>query len=297
MKKILTTVVLSAIVGSIYASSEKTEIKDAGEGIYCITNGQLSMTIDAAKGARITSFKYTASGSEKEVISQSRWPETFGSTFWTSPQKEWNWPPVPEYDKRAYTVERTESSLIMTSEVSPRLGFRVKKEFTTDKDAFVITYSIVNTTDSARCVAPWEITRVPNNGYIFFDAPLETITPTGLLTFKSEQGALWYEADEANQNRKINADGTGWLAYSNEGLLLIKQFPNLHEGEAAPDEAEIQVYVNRGKSYIELESQGAYTTLNPGEALTYTVRWNLLPCDGMAAPSAELVAKVKAKLQ
>jgi hypothetical protein len=42
-------------------------------------------------------------------------------------------------------------------------------------------------------------------------------------------------------------------------------------------EAEIQVYMNRGKSFIELESQGAYTTLKPGAKLEWTVKWYLLP--------------------
>ena len=53
---------------------------------YTLEAGKMSMTINAEKGARIMSLKY----GDKEVISQLTWPETFGSTFWTSPQKEWN---------------------------------------------------------------------------------------------------------------------------------------------------------------------------------------------------------------
>ena len=71
----------------------------------------------------------------------------------------------------------------------------------------------------------------------------------------------------------MNADGKGWLAYLNNGLLLLKKFDDLSPTQPAPGEAEIQVYVNRGKTYIELESQGAYTNLAPGESLTWTVRW------------------------
>ena len=87
------------------------------------------------------------------------------------------------------------------------------------------------------------------------------------------------------QNRRgasepqVNADGTGWLAYCADGLLLIKEFDNLQAGQPAPGEAEVQVYVNRGKTYIELESQGAYTLLQQGESLSWTVRWYLLPVD------------------
>ncbi len=188
------------------------------------------------------------------------------------------------------------------------MKYRIRKEFTVDEkdNALVITYSIVNESDKTRQVAPWEITRVPNDGgVIFFDAPLDGVTPAGVLPFKSEYGALWYQPDEAPQNRKINADGKGWYAYCNNGLLLVKQFADLpdgktpppvgggREGAPAPDEAEIQVYVNRGKTFIELEAQGPYTTLKPHEQLSWTVRWTLRPITGEARPSLELLKMVR----
>ncbi len=48
-----------------------------------------------------------------------------------------------------------------------------------------------------------------------------------------------------------------------------------------------------GKTHIELESQGAYTLLQPGEQLVWTVRWYLLPADGEACPSEGLMKKVR----
>ena len=257
-----------------------------------LTIGDVTMTIYPTKGAKIMSLKYK----NQEVISQQTAPESFGSTFWTSPQKEWNWPPVQEFDKGVYQVEERDGRLIMTSEVSPRLKYRVRKEFATDKkdNAIVITYSIINESDETRQVAPWEITRVENKGgVIFFNAPLDGITPAGLMSFKAANGAVWFQPDEANENRKINADGKGWYAYCNNGLLLLKKFDNLKPSQPAPGEAEIQVYVNRGKTFIELESQGAYTTLKPHEQLNWTVRWYLLPVEGQALPSKELIKKVK----
>ena len=91
----------------------------------------------------------------------------------------------------------------------------------------------------------------------------------------------------------MNADGHGWLAYCANGLLLVKKFQDLKQGEPAPGEAEIQVYVNRGKSYIELESQGAYTELQPGAELQWTVRWYLQPVKEAAQPSASILRQVK----
>ena len=257
-----------------------------------ITVGDVIMTTNPQKGGKILSLKYK----DQEVISQSPRPEAFGSTFWTSPQKEWNWPPVSEFDKQPYTVEERDGRLIMTSEPSARLKYRVRKEFSTDvKDkAIVVTYSIINESDEVRQVAPWEITRVPNDGgIIFFDAPVDGITPADLMAFTEANGAVWYKTDEANANRKINADGKGWLAFFNKGLLLLKKFEDLEPSQPAPDEAEIQVYVNRGKTYIELESQGAYTTLQPHGELQWTVRWYLVPVKEEAQPSARLMKAVK----
>ena len=116
------------------------------------------------------------------------------------------------------------------------------------------------------------------------------------MPFESKYGAVWYKTDEANANRKINADGKGWLAYCNNGLLLVKKFEDLDASQPAPEEAEVQVYVNRGKTYIELESQGAYTTLKPHESLSWTVRWYLLPVEGATEPSQQLLQKAKSCL-
>ena len=289
MKKIALLIVV--LLSGVRPAAAQTIVQLEGTSKYQLTVGNLSMTVDADAGAKILSF--TCDG--KEVISQSTWPETFGSTFWTSPQKEWNWPPVQEYDKKPYEVEQAEGKLVVKSQVSERLKYRIRKEFAADESgkSFVVTYSITNEGQEARKVAPWEITRVVNDGVIFFDAPADSIWPAGLMPFKDAHGAAWYHADAAQQNRKVNADGKGWLAYVNNGLLLVKQFQDLDLSQPAPGEAEIQVYVNRGKTYIELESQGAYTLLQPGESLQWAVRWYLVATQLPAESSEQLLQQVK----
>ena len=291
MKKKNCLLLLSAWLMCSAPMTAANDIKDLGDSKYSLQVGDLTMVVDAAHGGKILSFKHQ----DSEVISQLRWPESFGSTFWTSPQEEWHWPPVPEYDKRAYTVEECQDRLVIRSEVSEKLKFRICKEFDVyeDDNSISVTYSIINEDDKERKVAPWEITRVPNDGLIFFDAPVDGITPAGIMAFESAHGAAWYKADEAQENRKVNADGKGWLAYANNGLLMLKSFADLGEGQPAPGEAEIQVYVNRGKTYIELESQGAYHTLQPGEHLTWTVKWQLAPVDEWQQPSPQLLQKVE----
>lgn len=290
MKRFYVVVLLAAM--SLVVAAQTSD------KLVVLKNGEVSMTIAPQQGGKVLSLKHGA----KEVISQLQRPEWFGSTFWTSPQREWNWPPVQEFDKLPYSIERQESNrLILTSPVSQRLGLSVGKDYMVEPSrskkkpgAFVITYSVKNEGNTARSVAPWEITRVINNdGIIFFDAPVDSIWPTNLMTFTNTYGASWYKTDEGPQNRKVNANATGWLGYSADGLLLVKRFQDLKAGEAAPGEAEVQVYVNQGKTYIELESQGAYTLLQPGEQLTWTVRWYLIPTTEAPEPSKKLMKLLK----
>lgn len=283
MKRQILTLVGVCFVFIMYAQEERSTA-------VTLRVDDATMTVDPARGGKILSLKYQ----EQEVLSQSRFPESFGSTFWTSPQKEWNWPPVAEFDKQPYeVVQCADGRLTISSPVSERLGMSVGKDFAIDASnhAFVITYSIRNEGTEARSVAPWEITRVTNTGGLIFFAPTDSIWPAGLMDFQLSDGAAWYQTDEAPRNRKVNADGSGWLAYCADGLLLVKKFQDLQPEQPAPGEAEVQVYVNRGKTYIELESQGAYTLLQPGESLSWTVRWYLLPVDKNLSRS-ELLQRV-----
>ena len=111
------------------------------------------------------------------------------------------------------------------------------------------------------------------------------------LPFEYKKKAAWYVLDEARDHRKINADGKGWLAFYDNGLLFVKKFPDLKPSEPAPAEAEIQIYANPGKTFVEIEEQGAYTTLKPSEELSWTVCWYLTPTGLPAEPSKALLKK------
>jgi len=257
------------------------------DGRYRITQGDVSMTVDARHGGKILSFML----GEAEVLNQGQFPNSFGSTFWTSPQAEWNWPPVAEYDTAPFSAELRDGTLVLTGEKSARFGYRIRKTFAPDPGAgsINVTYAIVNESGEQRRVAPWEISRVPNGGVVFFDATaVEPANHMEGLPFSFLHGLAWHVMDEAPMNRKVNADGKGWLAFSANGLMLVKTFEDIAAGQAAPGEAEIQVYANPGKTYVEIEEQGPYTVLPPGGELSWTVRWYLLEHKFPDTPSKEL---------
>ena len=288
MKKNQLLLLSFLILGS---AASAQDIKSLDEGRYSITSGAVSMTVDAARGGKVVSFRYA----DKEVLSQTRFPNSFGSTFWTSPQSEWNWPPVAEYDTKPFEARVEADALVLTGQKSERFGYRVCKRFSVDpKDgAIVITYTIRNESPETRQVAPWEISRVPNGGLIFFEAKaVESGNGMAPMPFEFRKGGAWYAVDEARENRKVNADGRGWLAFCDGGLMFVKRFDDLQPGQPAPAEAEIQIYVNTGKTFVEIEEQGPYTTLEPGGSLDWSVRWYLVPQED-AAPSRALLRKAK----
>lgn len=278
MKKLFCLFTLAAIACTLcYAQPPQGwRMPKREKKIYSLSVGQVKMEIDANNGARVLSLKHDTT----EIISQLEMPNMYGSTFWTSPQKVWNWPPVREIDSNPYEVEEKNGAIIMTSGLSEKLPIRVIKKFEVDeKDkCFVVTYTMKNESNEDKQVAPWEITRVLSRGSVFFDAPVEGITPAGLMPFEKKNGYAWFDINhDETQNRKINSDGKGWLAYTDKGLLLVKRFQDIDPSQPAPDEAEIQVYVHQGNVYVELESQGAYVTLKPGESSDWVVRWYLMP--------------------
>lgn len=236
------------------------------------SDGRSVMTIDAANGARITSLRYDTA----EVLSQNPMPNMYGSTFWTSPQKDWNWPPIHEHDMGGYAVEEERGRYVMTSPLSQKMPVRITKIFqlSSDKHGFQITYRLKNEGSEARSVAPWEVTRVPGNGTVAFLCKAGDIWPAGLMDFRQKGEEAVYAIDKVKSQRKVNANGTGYLRYTNaEGVMLTKCFPDLKAGEAAPGEDEIQVYVHQDALYCELEEQGPYTLLQPGESMEWSVVW------------------------
>lgn len=290
---------VAALLGATALSAQTVQKLDDEK--YVLSVQDLSMTVDAGHGGKILSFKL----GEQEVLAQNpaaapqpaqpgegqprrRFfnPNSYGSTFWTSPQAEWNWPPVPEYDNLPYTAEIKDGPVKVADVILPALflqgqvskyGYRVCKAFTVDPSdlAFVITYSIVNESSETRKIAPWQISRVPNGGFLEFDAKPEGVTPADLMKVTFAEGLATLEVDVADQNRKINVDGKGWLNFRDKGLVLTQRFPDIAQDAAAPGEAEIQVYIDARKSFVEIEAQGPYTELKPGEKLDWTVRWYL----------------------
>lgn len=299
-------------MGSAGAAGAATLTVANNGGKYSLSFGQTYVEIDPAMGARITALRVGGAAGMDLIASSTTTGDldNWGSTFWPSPQSGWTWPPtdtttsIGAINSSPYTVAMDASSVSLTSGVAVKPAISVIKKFSADlaKEAIIIDYTITNGGTAPVNVAPWEITRVPGGGITFYgtgmDAPRAGNFPLpAAATITTGAGATWYKHDTADlTDRKLLADGGGgWLAHAEGDLILVKSFPDVALGAAAPSEAEIEIYASKTAKYVEIEQQGALTTmLAPQAALHWTVRWYVRK---LAAPatvgSAELVTYVQ----
>lgn len=259
-------------------SSKKTQKYSLTEHkIHYLRVPKKTMGIDQNYGARIVSLKYYG----KELLATDKInEENFGSTLWTSPQSDWNWPPNPVFDVMPYEANLSGSELQLNSLPDKKSGMQIGKYFRISAidSGFIITYMIKNISKADKVVAPWEVTRRLAGGISFFPAgPDSAIMKKSTLPGVTvKDGIVWFEYDP----NKIVADSKlfalaseGWLANVKDSVLFLKTFTDIPDSQLPPGQGEIEIFANGAKQYIELENHGEYTTLFPGDSLTYKMKW------------------------
>ena len=252
-----------------------------------------SMEIDPHTGGRITYLTIDGTNFLTDSMVNS---ENWGSTFWPSPQSDWNWPPPAEWDNKPYTAQLEGNKIKMESPADPKTRLTVTKVFSADekKGLYNLEYIITNHSGSVRKVAPWEVTRVHPNGFAFFPMGRDSLRGGLILQTRIDNGICWYTYDQEKIPKRgdsqIYTDGSeGWFAAVSGDVILIKKFPDIPVDAAAPKEGEVELYANKAtpaKSYVEIEHQGAYTELQPGQSFSWTIQWFLrkLPADVTPSP-------------
>ncbi|HKO46133.1 MAG TPA: hypothetical protein VJV79_00330 [Polyangiaceae bacterium] len=278
-------------------------------GKYSLSLGSTYLELDPANGARMTALRVGGSSGPNLLADSAATGQVdnWGSTFWPSPQN-WAWPPTDEGSINAinslpYTVVSDGLSLTLTSQLNasdPTVS--VIKKFSVDlaKEAIVIEYTMSNGGTVPVNVAPWEITRVAAGGITFYAEASEPVLQDSNMVLPSttlKEGVRWYQHDPSVvEPTKFFADGKGWIAHAAGDLLLIKSFPDLMPAQSPTGEAEIEVFA--APKYVEVENQGALSTLAPGGALYWTVRWYARKLDQPAViGSADLVAYVQNQIK
>ncbi|MEY2979771.1 MAG: DUF4380 domain-containing protein [Prochlorotrichaceae cyanobacterium] len=272
------------------------------DGQYRLDGDTVRVTVDPLHGGRITDFRLWQDSlwGDNILLPDTVEPETYGSTFWLSPQSNWNWPPDATIDRLPYKAIITGETLTLESGVSPTLGIQVSKHIHPEGNGIRLDYDIhpvsqVNPT-SPLFYAPWEVSRVAGSGLTLFPvgsglSAIQGFDPPPIL--QAQGIAVWdHQAQQITaiaepRDQKLFADGAGgWLAHVDGGVLFVKQFPDLPPDAIAPGESEIEVYATASQRYLELEVQGPYDLLREGTPQTWTVQWQLRSLPPALVPMA-----------
>ena len=246
--------------------------------LYGLSHGGWELLVDPLRGARICSFSLNGAN---VLTGPDVDPNNWGSTFWTSPQSDWHWPPVFEVDAGPYAVVDCDSSFLCAGSLSSQLGILVTKRFSVDpaRDCACVEYTMSNQSSDTLRLAPWEISRVPG-GLTFFEVgegkPVESPLPEPTLV--ERRGIVWfeYQREAIAQDQKVFLHShAGWLAHVVGEMVLIKQFEPIAASKQAPGEAMIELFASGEKDYIEIEQQGAYSKIGPWKDHVWRVHWYL----------------------
>jgi hypothetical protein len=274
--QILMSCLFYFILVNAITQAQNKSITSSKNGSYIINTKNKSMTIAPKEGGRITSFKL---GDYEFLTDRNVHPDNYGSTFWPSPESNWNWPPPAVLDSEPYQVEIKGKSLVATSGVDPVFDLQFIKEFSGGKNNRMhLTYSILNVSKEVKKVAPWEVTRLHKGGLLFFPAGETPVHKKAceLAPTETINGIVWskIEKKELKKEQLSVSDGTeGWVAYAIDGKLFVKKFEDIKPALFAPGEAEVGFYINPNVDYIEIEIQGKYESLNPGGKSEWKVEW------------------------
>lgn len=253
--------------------------KATNTGEFSLEFGRTCFRVDANVGGRITEFGVLGENVLCPLDDLGAWTNG-GSTFWTSPQSAWGWPPNALIDRARYTAHLDDAAGRLTLE-SPEFELAgstltVTKHFWPDpvREAVMVEY-VVHNHGPAVSLAGWEISRVPAMGRSFFAG--SAVRALGGLpaprTTSDASGWVWMDHAEQQAEAKLGADAVrGFVAYASPHLLFLKTFDEQLPGASAPGEAQIELYVKPGL-YVEIEQQGPYRELATGAELAYRVAW------------------------
>ena len=246
-----------------------------------------------ADGGRIVEFSLDGWNA---LATREESPLAYGSSFWPSPQRDWDWPPPPELDRLSWTPSSEGSVISLASATFTPLGLAARVRVRFEAGCVRIDYTLENRGTVPRRVAPWQNNRVRPGGLTFHPVHGPAALPPSTLEPRLEGGVAWllHDPKTMTENRKSFADGAeGWLAHVENGRLFVVSWDEVPRERQAPGEAEVELYVDRTGLFVEIEAQGPYDELAPQTSLAWTVRHSLerLPPDVRAEPGSRALVE------
>jgi len=274
---------------------------------YALTEGDNVLWQDADQHGRVL-----PGGEPIAEDGQYVWTNFGGDKVWTNQQDQFrkinghSWPPDHWFDGGAHSVQVLPDGVRLTSQVSEYCGARVVRTVRLAPQGSRVT--IHQELEKVRPAAKaelepleftlWNVTQIrrpeqvllPLNPHSAFESGYYAWDQTAVDHFRVEGDVGVFTPDSRSQ--KVGADTDRWLAAIVDGTVMAEFF----------DRDATQRYPDGGLSaeayacadYVELELLSPLKALGVGEAMSFTIGWELkrLPAE-LSTPEARRQAAVE----
>jgi hypothetical protein len=262
-----------------------------------LSNGEVELIVTQDVGPRVIRFGFVGERNlfaeldgQQGGMGEEEWMLRGGHRLWLAPEAK---PLTYELDNTPIEIERLPSGGIRTRQPAGPLSGVVKTmdiELASDENEVTIVHTLVNKGGRAILAAPWALTVMAPGGAAIVPLPGK-IPHTERLTH-NQAWSIWPYTDLSDprwmfgsrylrlrQNRKRGptkigmAHREGWVGYQLGEYLFVKRFEMI-ESAAYPDGGvNFETFTN--EDFLEIESLGALTRIEPGESVSHEEQWEL----------------------
>ena len=277
------------------------EIQVSGFGkCLLISNDTYSAAVTLDIGPRILRFHLNEHENLfKEDINRNVFHTDEGKTWflygghrlWASPELS---PRTyfPDNFPVEYRIEDKSIRFIQIPQTENGLQFEIL--LTPHEDALIVEHSIINIGESPQTLASWALSAMSQGGAEIVPVCSEKtgFLPNRILSLwdytnlRDERvffGKKYIVLRQDSNNRnpfKIGFNNTdGWAAYINHGQIMIKRFEPQTQFDYPDFGAGYETYTNH--EFLEIETLSRLRTLEKGQAVTHTERWQIKPFAGL----------------
>ena len=219
------------------------------------------------------------------------WMNFGGDKCWPAPQSAWplhqgrDWPPPPAFDSCPVNAVAVERGVVLTSPVDPGYGIQTVRRVEVDAALPVmrIRTEYHKFSGAPVTVGIWTITQMREPERVCIQLPEDSKFAAGFIQLLPAEpadlkidGCLLSLRRHARQQVKIGADGCSmaWLGRN----CVVRIDTEIRPGEYPDGGCVTEVYTNPDPlQYVELETLGPLTTMNPGDRVEQTTVYTVTP--------------------
>jgi hypothetical protein len=262
-----------------------------------LSNNFIDLVVTADVGPRIIRFGFIDDDNEFKEFTEmlgttgsSEWQIYGGHRLWHAPEA---FPRTYYPDNEPIQVQQHDQFVRISQPAEPTTGIQKEIDIWLAPDVAhaAVTHRLRNTSLWAVELAPWALSVMAQGGVAILPFPPrgsheENLQPASTLTLwaytdMSDPRWTWghkyvllRQDPSATTPQKAGAMvSEGWVAYARRGHLFVKTFDAVPGVPHADLGCSTEIFTN--DEFLEVESLGPLTTLQPGMAVEHTEHWFL----------------------